>query len=159
MTINYNRFLIIPLALLVAALSTASRGEANDEESKRCVNSRTIKRTGIVSDNHIVFYLRGGKIYLNTLPRTCTGLSRERRFAYETHTSSLCEFDLINVLLDSGFGAVAGRTCKLGRFQRVTEDDVAYLVEQLHKPPQPERVEPPRPEDVTTDDAGDDDPE
>ncbi len=126
--------------------------ETDAEESQRCINSRTIRRTDVVDDSNILFYIRGSKVYLNTLPKTCKGLSDERRFTYGSYTRSLCEFDRINVLKDSTFGAYEGRACKLGRFRLVTQDDVAYLFEQRQRVPEAERVDPPPVEELILDD-------
>ena len=122
--------------------------ETDAEESQRCINSRTIRRTDVVDDSNILFYIRGSKVYLNTMPKTCKGLSDERRFTYGSYTRSLCEFDRIRVLKDSSFGAYEGRACKLGRFRLVTQDDVAYLFEQRQRVPEAERVDPPPVEEL-----------
>ena len=125
--------LVLPFVLSVAAVSPAS-DEA--DESKRCINSRVIKSTDVVNDRNIIFYMRGSKIFLNTLPKPCKGLSRERRFTYVSHSRSLCRLDRISVLKDSGFGAYAGRSCKLGRFLPVTKEDIAFKFAQQRNMPE-----------------------
>ena len=81
----------------------SSNSELDVEESARCVNSRTIKRTSVIDDRNIVFYMRGSRIYINVLPRECRGLSHQRRFSYTTVTRSLCNSDSIRILRETGF--------------------------------------------------------
>ncbi len=154
----HRKVLTALLALGLPAIAPASEEGEDGEEDLRCINSRTIRRTDVVDDSNIIFYMRGSKIYLNTLPKTCKGLSDERRFTYGSYTRSLCEFDRINVLKDSTFGAYEGRACKLGRFRLVTQDDVAYLFDQRHRVPEAERVDPPPVEELILDDPEENDP-
>ncbi len=133
--------------------------ETDVEESQRCINSRTIRRTNVVDDSNIVFQMRGSKTYLNTLLKPCKGLSDERRFTYGSYTRSLCEFDQIRILKDSSFGAYEGRACKLGRFRPLTQDDVAYLFEQRQRVPEAERVDPPPVEELILDEPEKNDPQ
>ncbi len=158
---GYSKSLTEFFLLSVPAVSAAPEDvgdETDAQESQRCIDSRTILRTDVVDDSNILFYIRGSKVYLNTLPRTCKGLSDERRFTYGSYTRSLCEFDRINVLKDSTFGAYEGRSCKLGRFRLVTADDVAYLFDQQHRVPEAERVDPPPVEELILDEPEENDP-
>lgn len=156
MNIRYSIFLATFLALALPVISLASGDGAVEGDDERCINSRAIRRTDVIDDVNIVFYMRGSKIYLNTLPSACKGLSHERRFTYETFARSLCVLDKIKVLMDSGAGAYEGRACKLGRFQLVTEEDIVYLFEQRQKIPEAERVDPPPVEELIIDDAEND---
>jgi len=153
-TRNWTRYLLA-VVLSVPAVSPllASDEDVPDAEAgERCINSRTIRRTDVVNDSMIVFYMRGTKIYLNVLPSPCKGLADERRFTYGSYTRSLCELDRINVLKDSTFGAYEGRSCKLGRFLPITEEDVADLFNQQHRVPEPKRVDPPPVEEFIIED-------
>ncbi len=154
----HRKVLTALLVLGAPAIALASEEGVDGEDGQRCINSRTIRRTDVVDDSNIIFYMRGSKIYLNTLPKTCKGLSDERRFTYGSYTRSLCEFDRISVLKDSTFGAYEGRACKLGRFRLVTQDDVAYLFEQRQRVPEAERVDPPPVEELILDDPEENDP-
>ena len=87
-----------------------------DENAKKCINVRTLKRTEVVDDYHILFFMSGSTDYINRQPRACVGLSRERRFSYTTSSRSLCNFDSIRILSDSGGGRHEGRSCRLGHF-------------------------------------------
>ncbi len=157
MIIRYGNFLTALFVLSVHGVSPASDEVTEVKEGVRCINSRAIRRTDVVDDSNIIFHMHGTKIYLNTFPRACRGLSRDGRFTYVTYTRSLCELDRVNVLQDSGLGAIEGRACKLGRFRLVTEKDIAHMFEQMHRLPEARQVEPPAIEDVLGDDAAEND--
>lgn len=143
------------VVLSTPALAAASDDAVDDEEGKRCINARAIRGTDVLNDDNVIFFMQGRKIYLNTLPRSCKGLSRDGRFSFVTHTRSLCKFDSINVLKDSGSGVYEGRACKLGRFKSVTEEEIQDFYETLHKLPEAKPTELPPVQDVLGDEAED----
>ena len=133
-----NRFhdLWVTSSLLLIPFSLAAEegGGKEPDAYERCVQSRMIRSTTVINDRNIVFYMRGSKIYLNTLPAACRGLAREGRFSYVSHTSRLCKSDRINVINDSGFGIQQGRSCKLGQYMLVTKQDLAIMFDQRDEP-------------------------
>ena len=90
--------------------------DVDDDNARKCISVRTLKRTEVVDDHHILFFMSGNTVYINRLPRTCNGLSREGRFSYTTSSRSLCSFDNIRILSDAGGGLHEGRSCRLGLF-------------------------------------------
>lgn len=122
-------------------------------EIQRCVNTRPISRTEIVDDQDILFHMRNGEIYLNHLRKTCKRLAEEGRFAYSTTTSRLCTDDIISVLTDSGFGLTTGRSCKLGNFYAVTEEQAEKI--KAPRTIEPKPVPPAEPQEPRTDERGD----
>ena len=122
-------------------------------EGQRCVSSRPIRRTEVIDDQNILFYLRGATIYLNHLPKPCKRLSQEGRFMYRTSVARICRADTINVLTDTGSGISPGRSCKLGSFYAITKEDV----EKLKAPPEiaAKPVPPAEPEEPGTGQTGD----
>ena len=100
-------------------------------EGQRCVSSRPIRKTEVLDDQNILFYMRGAGIYLNHLPKPCKKLAEEGRFMYRTTVARLCRSDMINILQDSGLGVTAGRGCKLGNFYPITREEV----EKIKSPP------------------------
>ena len=153
MSIRSSNFLAALLVLVVPPAPAGADEGMQDDGVERCIDSRSIRRTDVVNDDNIVFYMRGSKIYLNTLTRTCGGLAREGRFSYVTHTRSLCRLDAINILRDSGFGIYEGKVCKLGRFELVTEQDLTAMFDRPRELPDKEPLEPSEVEDVLSDDA------
>ena len=147
---------LLAAALLsaVSLQSFAAQEDGVDEDDgyERCINSRFIRSTTVENDRNIVFFMRGKKIYLNTLPRPCRGLSREGRFSYVSYMNNLCRSDRINVMYDSGFGLQQGRMCQLGRFRLVTREDLADMFEKPQQPIKTKEVETPEVEDVVAED-------
>ena len=111
-------------AVFVASLAWASESAAQDEEpvydedSRTCISTRRIRRTQVIDDRNILFYVTGRDVYHNILPRACNGLRRENRFSYQTHGSQLCSRDAINVLFDHTWGLRTGAACGLGTFSQ-----------------------------------------
>ena len=125
---SFHNLKILPLLAILAIPAVADEDNSDevlaDQESKRCISVRSVRSTRVIDDNTVLFYMRGKDIYLNSLRTNCTRLSREGRFSYTVHASSLCELDRIRILMDTGFGLQEGRSCALGRFQPVTREDV-----------------------------------
>ncbi len=106
-------------------------------EGLRCVSSRPIRKTEVIDDQNILFYMRGAAIYLNHLPKPCKRLSESGRFLYRTTVARLCRADIINILQDTGFGLSQGRACKLGTFYAITKEDVEKIKTPLEVEPKP----------------------
>ena len=123
------------LNLSVTTWSLADEDETDDRETENCINVRTLRRTDVVDDQRIIFYMSGKTTYLNIMPKTCKGLSRDRRFSYSTTGRSLCSFDAIRVLRDGGGGLHQGRLCRLGQFHPITREDAAEIIQRSHAPP------------------------
>ncbi|MEM7017603.1 MAG: hypothetical protein AAF512_09750, partial [Pseudomonadota bacterium] len=87
-------------------------------ETKSCVHLLRVDRTKVVDDKTILFYMRNGNIWKNSLPHKCSGLGFEKSFAYKTSMHQLCNVDTITVLrLPHG----SGPTCGLGKFEAYEE--------------------------------------
>ena len=119
--------------LLTAALMVSTPLLAEEAELKapegyafsgavvKHVRVRNIKRTEVVDDHTILFFMTGKKIYANIMKNRCAGLKRENRFGYEVRVGQLSDLDVITVL--DAFGV--RNHCGLGKFHEVskTEDD------------------------------------
>ncbi len=112
--------------LLVVAAASTYAGPV--PETRDCVDVSRIKRTKIVDDSTLLFYMNGGEIFVNHLPRRCAGLRIADSFAYETSLSVLCNVDVIHVLRNIGGDLVPGPSCGLGTFQPITADEVETLL-------------------------------
>lgn len=122
-----------------------------EDDSKRCINSRSIRGTEVINDNYIVFEIQGRRLFLNALPKSCTGLSKNRRFSWEISTRSLCARDKIRVLREGGNTVFEGRSCSLGRFRPVTYEELMEFSRDKRQTPEPQEVESADVEDVVTD--------
>jgi hypothetical protein len=131
------------LNLSVAASSMAD--ETKDKNTRGCISTRTLNKTAVVDDLNILFFKTGGTIYHNILPRECKGLSRFRAFSYSTLSGSLCNFDTIQVLNSNGLG---GKSCRLGYFHTITEEDIIGIVNGAPRPTEPAPQPPAEVEDI-----------
>jgi len=128
--------LILLSGLLVSPAFADEEDDQSDEyQGEKCISTRTLKRTEVVDDHHILFFMNGNKVYLNSLPRQCNGLSRDRRFSYSTTSRNLCSFDSIRILSDFGNGISQGRSCRLGRFHLTSIEEVEAARERGQEPP------------------------
>ncbi len=75
-----------------------------------CLQSSQIDRTDIVNDSAIVFFMKDGKAYMNTMRIPCPSLKMEDGFAYLNDVPEICSASqTIRVLRSGNF-------CELGQF-------------------------------------------
>jgi hypothetical protein len=129
--------------------AVAQEDEAEADDSKRCINARSIRGADVIDDNYVLFEIQGRRLFLNRLAKSCVGLSRDRRFSYDTYTRSLCARDKIRILKESGDGFYEGRSCSLGRFEPITYDELQVFLGERSAPIEPEKTAPAGIEDVT----------
>ena len=127
-----SRLFFVGLLLLAGPAVADDELDADlvDREPVNCVTVNRIKQTRIVDDNNILFFMRGGEVYRNYMPRRCPRLKRENSFTYDVRTNSLCNVDIIYVLERFGSSLRRGMACGLGMFYAVTKEEA----EQLGKP-------------------------
>jgi len=87
------------------------------DETRNCLGLPRIDRSDVWDDGHILFTMRNGDLWLNTLPRQCSRLGREASFMYENAINQLCKMDIITVLDTST--NIKGPSCSLGDFQKI----------------------------------------
>jgi hypothetical protein len=138
----------LSVSCCLAAFALAQEQDAGEDDSKRCLNARSIRVADVIDDNHVVFEIQGRRLYLNVLPKSCVGLSRDRRFSYDTYTRSLCALDKIRILKESGRGVYEGKSCNLGRFQPISYEELQDFIDKRSADPQPRKTEPAEVEDV-----------
>jgi hypothetical protein len=147
------------LSMMCVALSGAIPAVAQDDEPeikedvRNCINLRTLRRTDVIDDRTVLFYMRGRTVYLNMLPRQCGGLAREGRFSYTTSIGSLCSQDSIRVLYGSAYGLGEGNRCKLGMFQKITREDAKALKDTPLNAPAANPLPMPPPQEVGTEES------
>jgi hypothetical protein len=69
-----------------------------------------------VRDDWTIDFIRGSKVWRNTLPHRCPGLRSDDAFSYKTSQSQLCSIDTIRVLNRTGGDLQLGAACGLGKF-------------------------------------------
>ena len=100
-----------------------------DTEPDRCIPLNRVRRTEIIDDQTIVFYVSRNDAFINNLPRRCPGLRTNSRFMYEVNQSRLCETDWITVLERFGTTFSRGFNCRLGVFHPASAEIVASIKE------------------------------
>lgn len=150
-------------ALAGALLPLAGPAAAQDEEpaygenARHCIDLRSVRRTDVIDDRNIMFYVRGDVVYHNILPRQCNGLSREDRFSYKTSMGRLCRLDSIYVLYNDALGLREGNSCQLGLFHEISKEDAEAFRDEASGGPQAKPLPMPEPEAVGGNDEEDDD--
>lgn len=114
---------VLLLAVVLPALGSAADEESFDRTPQHCLSTIRIDRTDAVDDQHILFYLRGGKVFVNSLPQKCPQLKKENRIMYRVTTTRLCNLDTITVLEQWAGQLTPGFTCPLGSFYPVTKEE------------------------------------
>jgi hypothetical protein len=104
-------------AATLAAAVTANAAETAASEGRSnltCFSPRDIESTKPISDREIVFRMRNGKVWKNTLRTDCPGLKFEGGFSWTIRGDTVCEnLQTIRVLR-------RGNACLLGKFTLYT---------------------------------------
>jgi hypothetical protein len=99
------------LAKLVLLLAVGTASIAPAAAAPVCLNSYYIDRTTVVDGKTILFRMKNGAVWRNTLRTTCSGL-RFNGFVYTLQTAEICgDLQSIQVLH-------TGEVCLLGKFSR-----------------------------------------
>jgi hypothetical protein len=91
-----------------SADASASSASANNS----CINPTQIRKQTIVSDQDIQFELNTGDVWVNHLPRACSGLKFQQGFTWEVHGTLVCSNKQMIRVKDEG------TICALGEFTR-----------------------------------------
>jgi len=121
--------------VIAMAGDDSANGSQEDQDSEsdeyfqleNCISRSAIRRTEVIDDRTIVFYMSHQKIYLNQLPNRCSGLRSARTFSYRPTGSQLCNVDTIKVVRTMSGRLNAGPSCGLGKFRPVTKEEVAMI--------------------------------
>lgn len=91
------------------------KGGSLDRTPVSCVWLSQVRRTRVVDDKTVLFYMYNGTVYRNTLKERCFDLGHAHAFAYHVFsTPELCRADTITPFeVDV---AVPPIPCRLGRF-------------------------------------------
>ena len=89
----------------------------------RCLATGRYRQVDILNDRVLVFRGRGGRAWINLLPRPCPGLRRDMVLAIETRGSRICSRDLFRGMPRIGPEATTS-FCSLGTFRPVDADNL-----------------------------------
>ncbi len=103
-------------ALLINTCVFGAVANSEADGVHRCIPISSIRRTEVVDDQNILFYMNNKKIYNNHLPYRCNGLAFGKAFKYATSQSQLCNVDIISVIQSTTGDVLPGASCGLGMF-------------------------------------------
>ena len=75
-----------------------------------CIQTQFVDHTDIPDDRTIIFHMKGGVMWKNTLPFSCSSLRSEGGFAYVNSIPEICSNQQTIQVLRSGI------LCELGQF-------------------------------------------
>jgi hypothetical protein len=111
------------------ALSEAEKAQAElDRTPESCVLLNRVDRNVAANDRQVVFYMKGGKNYINVLDQSCPALKAgDYRLIFQYRTASakttrLCDYDGFTV--EKQTSRVG---CSLGKFIPITPEEAAAL--------------------------------
>lgn len=111
-------FVVGALGLLAlqcaAADKTPEKGAGLDRKPVRCVWLPQLREIKIVDNGTLLFYMRSGGVYRNSLKDKCSGLTRSSGISYQVTTMHLCQADMVNAF--DPFAVVQPLPCRLGQF-------------------------------------------
>lgn len=143
---RHARILVVACSFLgISAFAEPGADEDGALRERHCISTRSISKTDVINDQVIIFHMRGTAVYVNVLPKPCRRLSNEGRFMFESSVSRLCASDLITILRGGGFGLTTGRSCRIGTFHPISEEQVEKLKQPLELKPEP--IPPAEPEE------------
>lgn len=113
-------------ALLATLLMLAACSGSGEESSQRtvwvpdgpttnCIPKNQIRSMRVIDDRTIDFEMTGRRLYRNTLPFRCSGLTFGQAVRHNSRTSQLCSLNSITVRQPGG--GWRGPSCSLGPFQ------------------------------------------
>ena len=126
---HLGMLLAIPLVLGACAATAGNSGGSSGPQSAPasasakpettdCIDLIRIDRSEVVDDQTILFHMKGGKVWKNTLPYKCPRLGFEKAFSHKTSINRLCSVDIITVLDTTA--RMPGASCGLGKFEAYT---------------------------------------
>jgi hypothetical protein len=105
---------IVPLAIGMLLGATAASSAGNDSRDNvagpACLEASSVDSTGVIDDRTILFHMRNGTVWKNTLRQSCTSLKFRRGFSEVVRSGEICANKQIISVLGTK------NTCQLGDF-------------------------------------------
>jgi hypothetical protein len=89
-------------------------GAADAKDADICLSARDVDHTSVLSDNEILYVMKNGKIWKNTLRKTCPGLRFEHAFSETIVADGICSNRQMITVVNRG------TPCFLGAFAPYT---------------------------------------
>ncbi len=132
-----KRLTLVTVATLACLHAGFALAQGVDEETEptngqteSCIRVTDVRRTSVIDDQTILFYLRRGGVYRNHLRSSCRGLTRGGgRFSYTARGGRLCSVDTITVPDPIDRNLRTGMTCRLGEFEILSARETELIVQ------------------------------
>jgi hypothetical protein len=115
----------------VAASGAGGPALAQDGEplvAQQCIQRSLIRRTKILDDRNILFYMRNGVVYNNVLPRQCPSLNPGTLLGYSYRGGQLCADSSVQVYWQMDTRRIPAFLCRIGMFAPLTDSEVDDLI-------------------------------
>ena len=112
-TRNFGMLIGAAILALAGCSDDAAPTDAQPAETAGngvCLPTAQIDHTEIVNESAIVFFMKDGKAYMNTMRIPCPSLKMEEGFLYETDVAEICSNSQTIRVKNSG------NFCELGQF-------------------------------------------
>ncbi len=110
---------LVPLtfAVLLSALPACTAfADSNDASSRPvCLEASSVWSTGVIDEKTILFHMRNGTVWKNTLKQSCPNLKFRRGFSEVVTSGQICANRQIISVLGTH------NPCQLGDFTRVSQ--------------------------------------
>ncbi len=95
---------------MIATPAFAAAPQPGVPSKSICIDGTSIDSTNVPDDNTVVYKLRNGQVWRNTLKATCNGLAFHHSFAEEIRGGEICANKQIITVIETGI------PCQLGDF-------------------------------------------
>ncbi|HWA31162.1 MAG TPA: DUF6491 family protein [Rhizomicrobium sp.] len=103
-------FLAMTAALLGASASFAAATTGNATSKPFCLDATSVAGTGVIDDRTILYRMRDGKVWKNTLRQSCPNLAFRQGFSEIVRGGQICANQQIISVLGTN------NPCQLGDF-------------------------------------------
>ena len=107
---------LLGLAGCATNSSAPSRTASQASTKNVCLQTYLIDHTEVPDDSTILFHMKGGKIWKNSLPFPCSDLKFQGGFQYTTDIDEICSNLQTIRVIEQGGGPRLGAVCQLGEF-------------------------------------------
>jgi hypothetical protein len=112
--VTYGAALAAGIALALASASAPVLAQSPGEPGSVCLEPNQIRSTQVKDDKTIIFQMRNGDVWENTLVARCPGLKAfGQGIAQMVTNNRICSFQQRFV------SAITGQFCRMGSFTRV----------------------------------------
>ncbi len=109
----YGAALAAGVAVALASATVPVQAQSGGSPSSVCLDPQQIRSTQIKDNKTILFQMRNGDVWTNTLVAECPGLKSGQSISQMVTTNRICSF---RQSFSSNF---SGAMCRLGAFTRV----------------------------------------